>query len=457
LTDKDHLRVEEYLGSARQGVNHLALLTHAHLVRICSRCAAVWDALGPLLRNLYRDHLARTPTWVPPRLPERDELSGQPEVIEALAAQSAALRRLRRCAKKQLSELRTLPAEARADRIRGAYRRFRTRQLAELLVEESRRVIRDAPTEAQSYASLVPLVLDWARGPDAPPWADALLVRAAAHRANALRVSGDVNAADRSWRHLHAGLDQRPLIDPSGLAEIASLEASLRLDQRHFGHAEELLGRADQAFRYLGDRGGLARIRIKQANLKRVQGHPEQVVHLLDEASELLGTDTTPYLTICTVTGRVNALCDLGRPTEARRLLRRHLDAFEADPGPHAAALLRCLEGRAALGLGELAAAADYFQTSHDAMLAAGRPYDAAVHALFLAETYLEQGRIQDLRVLATRLLFEFRSRGIAGESLAALKLLVQAIAAETVTRALVVELRERFAGAQPRSSEGFL
>lgn len=373
-----------------------------------------------------------------------------------MAAQSASLRRLRRRAKKQLSELRTLPAKARAGRIAGAYRRFRTRQLAELLIEESRRVIRDAPAEAESFASLVPLVLDWARGPEAPPWTEPLLIRAAAHRANALRVAGDLPAADHAWHELRTGLVQRPITDAAVLGEIASLEASLRLDQRHLEQAEDLLAHAERAFRYLGDRGSLARVRIKQANLKYTQGHPEQVVVLLDEA-ELLATHATPFFTICTVSGRVNALCDLGRPAEARSLLRRHLDAFEADPGPHAAAVLRCLEGRAALGLGELDAAADYFQTSHEAMLAAGRPFDAALNALFLAETFLEQGRTQDLRRLAARLVREFRSRGIAGETLAALKLLARADAAETVSRALLAELRQRFAGAMLRSAEGLL
>lgn len=457
MSDQEHVQVGEYLRSARRGINQLALTTHAHLVRVCSECAQAWERLGPLLRNVYRDNLAKTPTCLPPQIPHRDELSGRPETLDALAAQSASLRRLRRRAKKQLSELRTLPAKARAGRIAGAYRRFRTRQLAELLIEESRRVIRDAPAEAESFASLVPLVLDWARGPEAPPWTEPLLIRAAAHRANALRVAGDLPAADQAWHELRAGLVQRPISDAAVLGEIASLEASLRLDQRHLEHAEDLLARADRAFRYLGDRGSLARVRIKQANLKRGEGHPEQVVHLLDEAAEFLGTDTTPFLTISTVSGRVNALCDLDRPAEARSLLRRHLDAFEADPGPHAAAILRFLEGRTALGLGELASAVDYFQSSHDAMLAAGRPYDAALNALYLAETYLEQGRSQELRRLAARLVPEFRSRGVAGEALAALKLLVGAIASESVTRTLLAELRTRFSGATPRPVEGLL
>ena len=267
-------------------------------------------------------------------------------------------------------------------------------------------------------------------------------------------MAGDLPAADRGFAVL-AELLTEPAVaaDATLLAEISSLEASLRIDQRRFADAEPLLERAAVAFEYAGDDTGSARVEIQRANLMQTLGRPDEVLALHERAAAALGARATPYLTVCTVTGRVNALCDLDRPAEARRLLRAHLDAFEADDEPHTAALLRCLEGRVALGLGDLEAAEGYFASCRDGMLLAGRAYDAALAALYLAETYLAGGRHRALRGLAARLLPEFRSRGVGRETLAVLQLFARAVATEELTAALLAELRRKLLGVEPRAA----
>jgi tetratricopeptide (TPR) repeat protein len=447
----DHLRVQDYRRPPAADLGDFAVRTNEHLTAACPECGKGWQQLGPMLRGMYRESLAALGPAAPPPDPHPDDLSTAPAALDALAAQAAELRRLERRARQQLCELRNLPADQRVGKIRRAYRRFQSRWLAVLLIEESRKLVRSDPAEAESFASLVPEVLAWTRGEDGPPWAPPLVARAAAHRANALRVAGDLPAADRRFARL-AELLAVPSVaaDAGVLAEIASLEASLRIGQRRFAEAERLLERAELAYEYAGDRTGLGRTWIKTANLMQALGRPEEVLALHERAAAALGAGATPYLTVCTVTGRVNALCDLDRPAEARPLLRAHLDAFEADDELHTAALLRGLEGRVALGLGELAAAEAYFASCHEGMLLAGRAYDAALAALDLASAYLAGGRHRELRRLAARLVPEFRGREVARETLAVLKLFVQAVAGEELTAALLAELRARLLGAAP-------
>ena len=452
MADDQHLIGKDYRAAIDPaGVGAFAVRTNDHLVAVCPECAEGWEELGPHLRKVYREHLASLAPEPEPVEPHPADLSTSPAAFAALAGLADELRVHDRRAKQQLCELRALPAARRVKKVRRAFKRFQSRWLAVLLIEESIKLVRSEPAEAESFAALVPEVLAWTHREKGATWAPPLLARAAAHRANALRVAGDLPAADRRFAEL-ASLLGAPTVaaDALLLAEIASLEASLRIGQRRFADAEQLLERAALAYEYAGDETGLARTWIKTANLMQTLGRPEQVLALHERAAAALGADTTPYLAVCTVAGRVNALCDLGRPAEARRLLRAHLDPFEADDEPHTAALLRCLEGRAALGLGDHAAAESYFISCHQGMLLAGRTYDAALAALYLAETYHAAGRHRALRHLAARLVPEFRGRDVARETLAVLQLFVRAVAAEELTAALLAELRRKLLGVEP-------
>ena len=337
-----HLRSEHYVDGTGAAASMLARRTHDHLMASCPTCREQWEQLGGL-QDAYLAGLRRFTLPSPPPPVDDDELPVHAASLDAHADYVDELRHLRRRAQEQVSVLRRLPTEERPARIRRAYRQFRGRTLAELLIEESRATVRTDPAAALAWVDLVPLVLDWTRGEGGPDWVPPLLARAAAHRANALRVAGDLPAAERTFVELRRSLAAQPVGDPAAVAEVASLEASLRIGQHRHGHAEELLARAALAYRYAGDSLGLAKTRIKQASLVRRQGRPAEVLRLLEEASSSLGADGRPadlQLTLWTATGRVNALCDLERFPEARQLLDRHLDDYEASDDPHSAAVL---------------------------------------------------------------------------------------------------------------------
>lgn len=451
-TDGTHVQPEDYRERVRQGGRdagaRLAKRIQQHLLETCSECRKLWDQLGRYLQPSYLQHISPGDLPLHDPQPSCDDVSGSTRAINDLAEQARQRRYHHRRASKQLSELRMCSADRRIAKIRNARKRFNSRHLAELLVEESRSQVRNDPREAESYAALVPLVLEWTQGEAVCHWAQPLVARAHAHRANAARIAGDLLAADIAFADLKAEITERPHGDVKALGEVASLEASLRIDQRRFNEATELLSWAQGAFEYVGDSESVVRTRIKHAHLLQSQGRPEEVLRLLEEDAR---SPLPPYLSICAITACVNALCDLDRPQEGRQLLRANLDPFEADGTPHLTAALRGLEGRLSLGLGEYQTAEDYFRTAAEQLAATGRTYDAIMACLYLAEALLAQQRTSELRALSSWLVTEFRGRGIVAEPLEALRLLIRSIADESVTIQLLAEIRQKVARyAQP-------
>jgi tetratricopeptide (TPR) repeat protein len=427
---------------------------HRQLLAACPECAAEWEQLG-LLQETFEARLADLRLELAPEAPDDDLLADAVALGES-DDRVAVFRHLRRRAYEQLWTLKRLPPARRPAKIRGAFRQFQGRALAQLLIEESRSIVRSKPAEAAGWAELVPLVLDWARGDGGPPWAAELLVRAEAHRANALRIWGDLTAADAIFVRLRATVAALPLPRPSLVAEIASLEASLRIGQHRLLQAEDLLDRASRAYQQANDSLGLARVRIKQANVAWDQGRAAQMLRLFEDASLALeaATDTPDlHLVLCTVTGRVLALCELERFGEADALLRAHQDPYEASDDPYAAAMLRGLQGRVALGLGGFDRAEESYTSCRDAYLALGRYHDAALACLDLAETLHAAGRVDDLLALASQLVPLFRSKKLPVETFRALDHLVKAIRARRLSAARLAERRRALPGSRAASA----
>jgi len=414
----------------------------------CPECRRAWDLVAG-----EHDRLSE-------RIAEIDALAPTPGARLALADPpgfDAVAARLeeeigllqderRRGWMRDLWALLRLPAHRRAGRIRGAHRRFRSVGLAILLLDESRARVRTEPAEAENLAALVPLVLR--RTPTGAPFphpdVHALRVRAAAHRANALRIAGDLPAADAAFVELRAELAARPLAEPAAEAEVASLEVSLRLDQRDLAQAEGLLERALLLYREAGDDEGAARVVVHQAMLLNERGRPTEALECLDGVGAQLELADDLYQLTTAATLRVLCLCELQCWEDADRILASNLDAYEALDDPHAAAVLRNLQGRIALGQARYDDAIEAFSSSRDACLVVERIYDAALSSLDLACVYLEAGRAADLKRLAAELVAAFSSRAIGRETLAALRLLARAIKAGELSTEIIERLRRR-------------
>jgi len=215
----------EHYGRVRAGVESPASLGRLIVRRalaLCARCREAWEILGADRRRLEAELDALAPADEPAPPLSQHLAVAVPEARRA-EVEDRRLRRLKRSVTKELSFLRRTSRRSRADRVTQGRSRFASRALAARLIDESRRVVRADPVEAESFAALVPLVLAGRLGRGGPPWARALAARAEAHRANALRGAGDLPAAGRAFAALRAELGARPIDDPAVYAELASL------------------------------------------------------------------------------------------------------------------------------------------------------------------------------------------------------------------------------------------
>ncbi|HEX2252383.1 MAG TPA: hypothetical protein VHQ65_03850 [Thermoanaerobaculia bacterium] len=345
----------------------------------------------------------------------------------------------RRRARRDLRALLRVPREDRERRIVNARTRFRSRLLAELMLEESRRLVRRDPDDARNLAELVPVVLLWTPRAVEQPWAEALRMRAVAYRGNALRVAGELRQADAAFREVRHRLARTLSNDVELHAEVSSLEASLRLDQRRFAETEELLDRAVLLYRQLGDGPGVARSLVQRA---AVQIHCDNVAGAVDSLRASLATidpAKDAFLHLCAVANLGVCLCDSGRHAEAAELMEAHRAWHDRDRDPLTRLRLRWLDGRIAHGLGRAAEAERLLLTVRNGYVRHGLPYDAATVSLDLALLYLEDGRTEELKRLARLMQPIFESREVHREAAAALMLfqraaLTERLGTETVT-----------------------
>lgn len=346
---------------------------------------------------------------------------------------SKKLRRERRRACAELRELTSLPASARAQCIQRARTRFRSRTLAELLIEECRRMIHENPVEARSFAALVDVVLLWTPGAVESDWARELSLRARAWEANALRAGGDLRAADHAFGELRVRLAREITSCEELHAELCSLEASLRIDQRRLSEARNLLDRAAFLHRQSGASEPLARVLLKLAMVEYESGDSEAAVAVHGQALALLDPRKDNGLFVSTVTNLGFYLLELDRLAEAEKLVSQHqkdmIDAGAWD-WPHT----QSLRGRLALARGDESEAESLFLAARAELIRRGDPLRAAVASLDLALLYLAQGKTADLRRMARLMGAIFEAEDLHQEALATLVLFQQAVAAETVT-----------------------
>lgn len=415
----------------------LVQILYDHVKELCPKCREALEAV--------QDAPAR-----PGRLPATATGTGPEQYLAAIDAAGrrvgerlGAIEEERRRARRDLSTLRALPPEERQSRIRSARSRFRSRALAELLVEASRETARNDPAEAVDLAGLVPVVLARVTCPIDRAAAPSLVVLALAQRANALRIAGELPAADRVFAEVRERLAAKPLDDPALHAEVCSLEASLRRDQRRPEDAEHLIDRSIALARMGCDDRALAKALIQRADLLGERQELTPARDALREAMTLLGEGGDRHLLACAVGTLALIECECGAFTAAERILDRHRSLLVGDGGAWSMMRLLTLEGRIALGLGRHDEAEDHLLRAYRLCVEEGSEFDAVLGLLELAVLYAEQGRTDEVRRLARQVRPAFAARDVQLEATAALVLFQQAAAAERVTVEAIRHLRD--------------
>jgi hypothetical protein len=418
----------------RRPESDLARLLIAHRRADCAECDEIYRQYEVAQkRSLQLDYTAA--------------LAAAREKTVALAArldaeQSGARRDLKRLLKLQPTQ--------RPEELANARTRYRSPVLLDLLIEEARRLLRVSPQRALDLLLTAEAVAARiATEVYGATFCARLAVRAAAHHANALRVQGDLRGAHATWAEIKKKVAGEPVGDTDAEAELASLEASLRLDQRRFDDAEELLATAIANYAETEDREGLAKALIKLGIGSLRRGEAAAAIPILREAAAMVPPDAAPRLYLYARHNLALCHCQTGDFGAAAALVEANRSLYRSFGDLEVKLRWSWLEGRVARGLGERAAAEQLLAETRNGYLGRGQGFPGALVTLDLAELYLAEGRTAEVKRLAAASATVFEAQDVYAEAARALRLFCEAAAAERLTVELIARLRTYFERAQ--------
>jgi tetratricopeptide (TPR) repeat protein len=280
---------------------------------------------------------------------------------------------------------------------------------------------------AAAWVSLAREIANRVRGPE--EFRSRLQGYVAAHAANLLRVSGELNEASIAFAEAEllwlAGADPYGVLDPGRLWE---LEASLRRAQRWPAQALDLLEKAWA----VGHRR--EHVLVKKGFTLEVMGEYERAAETLREALPLAERAGDARLLYMAKGNLAVVYTHLGRYREAKGLLQgvRELAAERGDANEMPR--VTWLEGRIAAGLGRRREALLLLEEARQEFERRKMTYDAALALLEEAVLLLEEGRAAEVKALAAELVRVFEANGVHREALAALRLFHEAAEGEKVT-----------------------
>lgn len=411
-----------------------------HLHGLCPECSRSWPAVQELLSRRAAEHQAASPAKA---TPERRAFEMRLEAD-------------RRVAEREVEELTNLSRDERAEKVRRARKRYRTPAFVERMIEEARRWVRYDCGEALALLAIaetrIPTIR---RGVYGEPMVRRVALRLLAHQANTHRVLGDLPAADAKFAVIRGRLANEPMDEPTLLAELASLEASLRCDQRRFEDAEGLLYRATSLYRDLGDGVGLAKVQIKRGSILFLAGEPAAGAPYLEAAVAVIDDEAEPQLAFNARHNLLVCLCELGEAAAAQALLEPCRTLARQLDNPTTSSQLTWAEGKVAAALADDDRALERLHAAQHAYAERGHAFDVALVCLDLAEVRLRRGETAEVKRLAERMAPTFAERGVDRETARAVALFCKAARAEAVTLDLIA--RTRRALLQSRRSDGAL
>ncbi len=181
--------------------------------------------------------------------------------------------------------------------------------------------------------------------------------------------------------------------DPLERAELWTLLAALRREQSRLDEAEHLFLRAFDVFRAAGESHRAGRCQVARADLARAEGNLERAIERLREALPLLEADVEPDLDLIARHNLISFLAEAGLYLASRRLLAESRPAYRRFPAPWTQARRAWVEGRIALGLGQLVSAERAFRIAREGLAREGLARAAAQVSLELADALLRQQR----------------------------------------------------------------
>jgi tetratricopeptide (TPR) repeat protein len=289
---------------------------------------------------------------------------------------------------------------------------------------------------AAAWAHLARDIAARVQGPE--EWCSRVQGYAAAHVANVLRVSGNLELADTTLaeaKHLwQAGSDPAGVLD---LGRLLDLEASLRRDQRRLSEALALLDEAAAVGR------SPERALLKKGSTLEVVGQYQGAVEALLQAVPIVQQKGDRRLEAILGCNLALNYCHLGRFVEAEELALR-AGSIAAEMGDELGVLrVTWTQGRIAAGLGRAEEARTLLAQARRGFAAQGMGYDVALALLEESALLLDEGWTAEVKALARELAVVFDSKGVHREALASLQVYQKAAEQEKAT----AELARRILG----------
>jgi tetratricopeptide (TPR) repeat protein len=313
---------------------------------------------------------------------------------------------------------------------------FQTWALVERVCEESIVQASRNIERAASLARLSQKIAERVQGPE--EWRNRVQGFAVAHVANALRVTGELKAADSVFEEAKrlwlSGSDPDHLLDPGRLLD---LEASLRRGQRRFEEALPLLDEALSVGRCP------ERYLIKKGFTLEVMGEYESALDTLLQAESLVEHQGDERLLYMLRFNLAVILCQLGRYSETAKPIQQVRDLATERGDETELVRVVWLEGRIAAGLGRPEEGRRLLGQARQEFTVRKMGYDAALALLEEAVLLLDEGRTAEVRALIPNLAEVFESKGVHREALVALRLFQEAAERNEAT----VDLARRILG----------
>lgn len=248
-----------------------------------------------------------------------------------------------------LAELEKRPSRERLALIQNDPR-FHHRGLFDQMLEKYLESARNEPRSGIALVSLALTILDLLpRDRYRPALLNDFRVAGLAALANAQRLAGFVEeskkAIAKAWEHLEDGTG-----DPLEEANLLSIEASLWCDQGQLDRSADVLDRAIQIYRQIGDDHRCARMLV-QKGFAIGYVHPVRGIKIFQDALALLDSARDPRLELCAWHNLALFLIEAGDPREALSVLEMTRPLYLAFGDRHTQLLLHWLEARIARSL----------------------------------------------------------------------------------------------------------
>lgn len=348
-----------------------------------------------------------------------------------------------------VSELMLRPTAGRREVVRGS-RRYKLLGLAEILRQQSRLEARRDVARAIELAELSVEVADCL----STDFYGARLVADARALAwavvgNSQRVAGEFFAAERAFQTA-SDLLERGTGNPTEVAEVQTLLASLRIEQARFRDAIRLLQEAAGTYRSVGlsEKEGMAIFKMGRAAI--LAGEPERALELFESSIDLLDVEGNDKLVLFAHHNIAFALQDAGAFEDARQYFEQIAPIYDRFPEDRSAQLQRrWLEGLILAGLGDTDAAVGHLSQIRQVLIDEERAYDTAQVTLDLAGVLLAAGQTAEVKRLVREMYPVFRSQDVHRQAIAALVLFEQAVTTEAATVSLARDVGRYLARAR--------